>query len=397
MCKCSAENGLRTFLKRSEDGAILTGELQKVMLADNVFSEGVHSPLAHLTLHTVLDSIKDGINRDAGLVSRLGTILVYTGLDEDAMPIVLRMLVVSVGTADVTLGRVADEVDSLGRRVEAMLVTTPLLQQTGSELKSADLGLAEGMCMQLPLLLGNVAENNLEHAAECAHTETDIVVGSRPNNIVVGEENGRTLVTGLTQCAETAAFRHGKIEHDLDVARPVARVGEDKNSLNDDVGEVTFARVGKLGVGKFSEGSSGAVVLDNIAGSDNVLEAVAFGDLAALLALTSHDEDGVVALSHFPHGCMTTNELRWGNVELHLTREVLASFLLGLASTIGEEDVGDGETEFILAVEIPHGLDGFRDSAAATNEDTVDIEGEGEAVGDRCMLGRGRGRQGAGG
>lgn len=69
----------------------------------------------HLTLDAVVYSIKDVVDGRPRLVGRLSAILVYASLDENRVPLLLGFGVHSVGAADVTLGGVADKVDSLGR------------------------------------------------------------------------------------------------------------------------------------------------------------------------------------------------------------------------------------------------------------------------------------------
>lgn len=295
--------------------------------------------LLHLAAEAVVDGIENVVDGDAGLVGRLGTLLVDTSLDEDAVPVVISHLVDGVGATDVTLGSVTDEVDGGGRSNETVLSVAPLAHETRSELEGRDLGLAEGVGVQLALATSEVLEGNLEHAAESAHAETDVLVGSRPDNIVVGEVERRTLVESLGSGAEAATLRHGEVEHDLDVAGPVARVGEDEDGIDDTVGEVTLTRVGMLLSGELAERGSGRVVLDDVARSNNVLEAVTLSNEAALLALTANDEDGAVLLSHLPHGGVAADELARLNVALQLTGEVAASLLFRLTTTVGEENV----------------------------------------------------------
>jgi hypothetical protein len=166
-----------------------------------------------------------------------------------------------------------------------------------------------------------------------------MLVGSRPDNVVVGEVEGRTLIVGLTAGAKTAALGHGNVEHDLDVAGPVTRVGEDKDSVNGNVCEVSLTGVAVLLGSKLAERSGSSVVLNNVARSYNILEAIALGNMSALLALTTDNKNGAILLSHLPHRGVTADELARFDVTLELTREIIASLLLGLATTVGEEDV----------------------------------------------------------
>jgi len=287
----------------------------------------------------VVDSVEDVVDGDARLVGGLCTVLVDTRLDEDAVPVVLGLFVDGVGAADVALRGVTDKVDGLGRALEAVLVVAPLAHEAVGKLKGGHLGLAEGVRVQLALAGREVLEGDLEHAAEGAHAEADVLVGGGPDDVVVGEVEGRALVHGLAAGAEAAALGHGEVEHDLDVAGPVARVGEDEDGVDDDVVEVAVARVGVLLVGELAEGRGGRVGLDDVAGRDHVLEAVALGDVAALLALAADDEDRLVLVGHFPHGRVAADELAGLDVLEELARQVAAALLLGLAAAVCEEDV----------------------------------------------------------
>jgi hypothetical protein len=82
------------------------------------------------------------------------------------------------------------------------------------------------------------------------------------------------------------------------------------------------------------------VGLDDVARSDNVLEAIALSDLSALLALATNDKNSLVFVSHLPHWGVTANELTRRDLDLHLLAELNATFLLGLATTVGNENVG---------------------------------------------------------
>lgn len=220
-----------------------------------------------------------------------------------------------------------------------MLSVAPLTHQARGELKGRHLRLAKGVGVELALSASEVTEGNLKHATESTHTETDMLVGSRPDNIVVGEVEGRALVKGLTAGSETTALRHGEIQHNLNVTSPVPGVGKDKDSINDNISEVTLTGVGVLLIRQLPERGGSGVVLDDIARSDNVLEAVALGYLAALFTLATDDEDGAVGVGHLAHRRVAADELAGLNVALELAGEVAAALFFSLAATVGEEDV----------------------------------------------------------
>ena len=309
------------------------------ILSQNISLQGANNPLPHLPLDTVVDSVQDGIHGHAGLVGRLSALLVDTSLDEDAVPLVIGLLVDSVGAADITLRSVTDKVHGGWGSLETVLILAPLAHQARSELKGRDLRLAEGVGVQDALAAGEVLEGDLEHAAESTHAEADVLVGSRPDDVVVGEVECGTLVEGLAPGSELTTLRHGDVEHDLDITSPVAGIRKDEDSVDGNIVEVSLTRVGMLLGSELAEGSSGRVVLDNIAGSDDVLEAVALSDVSALLALAANDENGAVRLSHLAHGSVAADELAGFDVALELAGEVTAALLFGLAAAVCEEDV----------------------------------------------------------
>lgn len=310
---------MRTLLQGSVTRAtLLLHGAKAIFFAEDVLAQRGDDPLANLALDTVAHGVQDGVDGSLGLVSRLRTILVDTGLDQDAVPLVVRVLVVQVRAANIGLGSVADKVDSVGRGVEAVLLASPLLQEPRRKLECADLGLTEGVCVELALLLGNVLEGDLEHAAESTHTQTHVVVGRRPDDIVVREVNWWALIKGLTQSTDLAALGHCDIEHDLNIAGSVARIREDEDGLDSNVSEVTLARVLELVGRKLAEWCCGRVVLDDIAGRDDILEAVAFSNLTALLAFSTNNQDSLESVGHFPHGSVAADELCGRDFDLHL-------------------------------------------------------------------------------
>jgi len=166
-----------------------------------------------------------------------------------------------------------------------------------------------------------------------------VLVGSGPDNIVVREVEGRALVVGLATGAEAATLGHGNIEHDLNITSPVARVREDEDGINDNVCEIALSGVAVLLFSELAERSGGSVVLDNVAGGHDILEAVALSNMSTLLTLTSDNKYGSVLLSHLSHRSVATDELTRLDIALELAGEVIASFLFSLTTTVGEEDV----------------------------------------------------------
>lgn len=71
---------------------------------------------------------------------------------------------------------------------------------------------------------------------------------------------------------------------------------------------------------QLAEWSSSRVVLDDVARGDNILKAVALGDVTALLTLTTNDKNSAVGLGHLAHRGVTADELAGLNILLKLAR-----------------------------------------------------------------------------
>jgi hypothetical protein len=320
----------RALLRDLSDGRVLA---QVDLLGD------LAELLGEFTLHAVLDGVEDRVDGGHGLVRRLGAFLVDACPHEDRVPRVLGLFVKLVRTADVRLGRVADKVDCLRRTVDVVFVLAPLLEEACGELKGADLRLAKGDSLEL-LTLGQIGKEDLDHLAEGAHAETDIVVFGRPDNIVVGKVDRWAFVKGLGEGTNIAILGHGQVEHNLDIASPVSAVSKDEDSLDLDLGEVTVSSgVLELICGQLSERSSGGVVLDNVSWSHDILEAVTFSHLATLLTLATNDKDRPILGNHFLHRSMTTDELRRGDFNVKLAGQIDASLGLCFSTTVREKDI----------------------------------------------------------
>jgi hypothetical protein len=298
---------------------------------------------AVLAVDAVVDGVENSVDDLVGCVFRLRAGLVDTGADKNRVPCVCAVLVVLVGAADVGFGSVADEIDSLRRRVDTVSRLTPLLEETGGELKGADLGLAESGSDQFVASHG--LEHGFERATKSAHTEASKIVGCRPHDVVVREEDRRAFVEVLGAGVEHTALGQKQIKNDLLVTSPISAVGEDKDGLDDSGGEVAISRVVPLFFCQLPERCGIRVCLNDVARSDNILETVALSDVSALLALAAHDENGLVLVSHLPHGCVTANELSRRNFDLHLLAELDTAFLFGLATTISNENVRTAERQ----------------------------------------------------
>jgi hypothetical protein len=153
------------------------------------------------------------------------------------------------------------------------------------------------------------------------------------------KEDWRALFESFGTRTKTAVLRHQEIENDLLIGSPISAVGKDKDGFDFSFAEVSGAGMLVFFFSKFAEWGSVLIVFDDVARGYNIFEAVAFGDLTALLALASNDENGVVPLSHFPHGGVAADELAGRNFHLELLAELHASFLLSLTATVCDKNI----------------------------------------------------------
>lgn len=290
-----------------------------------------------LAVNAVVHGIKNSVDDLVGDVLGLCAFLVYTGLDEDRVPGVLAVLVVLVGATNVGFRSVANEVYGLRWLVDAMCSLAPLPEKTSGELKRANLRLAEGSGDKL--FAGYSLEHSLERAAERTHAKASEIVRRGPDDVVVGEEDWRSFVEVFRASVEAAALRQKQIKNDLLVTCPISAVGEHENGLDHSGRPVAVSRVVPLFLGQLPERCGVRVGFDDIARSHDIFEAIALGHVTALLTLTTDDEDGLVLVGHLSHGSVATDELTGRDLDLHLLTELNATFLLGFAATVGNEDV----------------------------------------------------------
>ena len=126
---------------------------------------------------------------------------------------------------------------------------------------------------------------------------------------------------------------------DWNVRRVVARVGEDEDGLDVDLGEVAGPRASPLLLREDAVRRDRRVRRHDVVGHDNVLEAVLLSDLTALVALTADDEDGLVVLGQGGHGGVGLDELVGVDGLAEDLAELLATGQLRLARAVGEANV----------------------------------------------------------
>jgi hypothetical protein len=166
---------------------------------------------------------------------------------------------------------------------------------------------------------GEAGPDSLQGVVEGALAETRMRVARGPEEVRVAEDE-RWLVGLLVASvgegrvavvhgagADDAAVGEEDVENQLNVERPVAWVVEDEDGVDFDVGWVgggigigigigvgVGERSGKGGVvvlEDVGEGPDGRVGGEDVAGHEDVLEAVGLGDLATLVGLAADHED----------------------------------------------------------------------------------------------------------
>lgn len=229
-------------------------------------------------------------------------------------------LVETIRATNVRFGSISDEVDGARRLVDAVGILSPLAEKSHGEFICTELWFTEGKRVQF--FPGHCVIHRLERSAEGTHTEARVLVGSGPDNVIVGEEDGWALIECLGPFLEVAALCHQAIKNDLLVTSPITAVGKDENGIDAKVLKVKVLGVLELLLGQFPERSGVLFRLDEIAGSDNILEAITLGNNSAFLALATDDENIVVFLCHFPHRGVAADELTRGDFKLKLTAEI---------------------------------------------------------------------------
>jgi len=205
---------------------------------------------------------------------------------------------------------------------------------------------------------------------------------SRAEEITLGEVDGDTLSDGvLSNSAETTVLGSEDVHDDLHVGSIVARVRENHDGLNADLGEVTRTRGGALLLGEDTVGSNGRVPGNNVVRDDDVAEAVLLSNFTAAVTLTTDDEDSAVVLRQSTHGSVGLDELVGADRVAENLLELGATSSLNLTRSVGKEDVRDLDAELIVSVEDLKSLLTLRDQTVTVDEDTIDVESESHVLG----------------
>lgn len=328
--------------------------------------------LTELLADSGLDSFKD-VGEDTevgGVVLVVVAALEDTGADKAGVP------AVHVSTADIRGGVVTDHVDVLG---EVVLVVD-LFHPGAEDLVGVGVGGLFRLSVDntLKFLTGQGLVLGLDGDTEGTLGKTGgaLVVG-REDQVTLGEVDRDAVGDGVLGTSQhLAVVSEQQIDDQLEVGLVVARVGEDKDSVELDLGEVAGLGLGAVLLCEHSPGRDGRVPSEDILGVDNVLEAVVLSDLADFLAFTTTNQNSVVVFRQGLHGGVGLDELVGGDGRFENLTELRATGSLGLTTTIGQENVGNLDAELVVAVEHAEGLLGFWDGLVTVSQDTINVKGE---------------------
>lgn len=334
--------------------------------------------LAQLSSQSKLNSLKNvgkGTAR-GGIFVRVGSRASNkdTSADETSVPSV------HVSADDVGGGVVTDHVDVLRKTLLTVELAHPGSKDVISVLVGSQLRLTVDNTLEVGTGEGLVHGLKTNAESTLGHTRSRML--SRAEEITLGEVDGNTLSDGvLGNSAETTVLGSEDVHDDLHVGGIVARVREDHDGLNADLGEVTRTRGGSLLLGEDTIGSNGRVPGDNVVGDDDVAEAVLLGDLTATVTLTTDNEDSAVVLRQSTHGSVRLDELVGADRVAENLLELGATSSLDLTRSVGKEDVRNLDAELVVSIEDLKSLLTLRDQTVTVDEDTVDVESESHVLG----------------
>jgi hypothetical protein len=296
--------------------------------------------------------------------------LEHTGADKARVP------AIHVSTDDVGGRVVTDHVDVLGQA----LVVVDRLHPAGDDLVGVLVGSQLGLAVHdtLQIDAGERLVHGLEADAESSlrHAGERVLGGAQ--EIALGEVDGNALRDGVLGLGmEAAVLGLQEIHDDLHVGGVVARVGEDHDGVDVHLGEVAGVGCLALFLGEDAVRSDGRVPGNDVVRNNDVLEAVLLGNLAALVALTTNDEDSLVVVGKSTHGSVRLDELLGGDRVVEYLGELLATGRLGLTRAVSEENVGDLDAELVVSVKDLQDTLALGDQAVAVDEDTINVEDKG--------------------
>ena len=321
-----------------------------------------------------LDSLEDvvedtEVGRAVGGVLA-GAALENTGADKAGVP------AVHVTTDDVGGGVVTDHVDVLGEAGLAVELLHPGLHDLVGVGVGSTLGLTVDDTLEVDTSEGLVLGFHGDTEGTLGETGKALVLGGH-EEITLGEVDGDAggdRVLGLGH--ELAVLGEEEIHNDLEVGLVVTRVGEDHDGIELDLGEVAGLGLSALLIGEGSPGRDGGVPGEEVLGVNDVLEAVVLGNLADLEPFTTEDQNSLVVLSQGLHGSVGLDELVGGDGLLEDLAKLSTASLLGLTTTVGQENVGDADAELVVTVENLEGDLGLLNGVVTVCQHTVNVKGE---------------------
>ena len=247
---------------------------------------------------------------------------------------------VQVTTDDVGRGVIADHVDVLGQLALLVDLFHPRLH----DLVGVDVGGPLGLTVEhtFQVLAAGGLVLGLDGQTESTQVETGgaLVLG-RAEQVTLREVDGDVLGALGATGQETTVVGHEQVVDDLQVGHGVERLSEAQNGIELDLGEVARLGVLALLVREDAARRDGGIPGENVLGVNHVLEAVLLSNFADLVALSTANQHGVVIFSKSLHGGVRLDELIRRDGLLQDLRELLAASLLGLSTTVGQQDVGE--------------------------------------------------------
>ena len=219
--------------------------------------------------------------------------------------------------------------------------------------------------------------HGFETDAECALGHSGLEVFGRAEEVALREVDGYALGGWIFgDGVQAAVFGAEEIHDYLEIGTVVAGIGEDKDGIDIDLREVPRVGGGDLLGGELGERRDRGIPGDDVVGDDDVVKAVGFGDLLAFFSFTANDKNGIVIFFKCRHGGVRLDELVGRDGVADDFGELVTTILFEFTTTIGEKNVGDYDTEFVVAVEDLQGSFAFWDQSVPMDKNTVDVKSE---------------------
>ena len=331
-----------------------------------------HEVIAQLLLEGSLNSFEDVVEDTEGswVLIIVALTLVNTSADETSVPSV------HVTADDVGLWVVTDHVDVLWKTLLVVDSVHPGRHDLVGKLVGSHFWLTVDNTLKLEASEGLVDGLKGDTEGTLGHTWSWVLGWAE--QIALGEVDWDAVGQWvLSLGAEDTSIREKEINDDLEVGSVVAGVGEDKDGVDLDLGEVLWSGSGLLLLSpellEWRDVWIGGV---DVVWNNDVLESVGLGDLTALVLLSSYNKDSLVVLAESGHRSVRLDELLGGDRGSENLGELLATLRLDLSGTVGQEDVWDLDAELVITVEDLQNTLSLWDQAVTVNEDSVNVESE---------------------